>query len=200
MKFDRANTYIARSIQFNTMEKYLSQLIKDLQLATLNRWRMLPPHYYEMGMPDKWLTPPKGYNGPPFGFGHEEDPELNQGYMAQLEFEKTQAEVENYLAGNAPASMYGYFGFDSEQFPPENKLQEEQLKLLCDAICRLWAAYNYTPVFPEKTPPRRLYPILLQAMHEPRTQVNRGHIGVEFCDYEPDNCPFGSVACSCKDF
>lgn len=180
------------------MQKYLSQLINDLQAATLNRWRICPPHYYEMGMPERWLDVPKGYNGPPFGFGRDE--EEKQGYLAQLEFEKTQAEIENYIAGEAPANMYGYFGFNPEQFPPVQKFEEEELKPLCDAICRLWAAYNYTPAFPEKTPAKILYPILLNAMHEARTQVNRGHIGIEFCHYEPKDCPFGKTACSCKDF
>lgn len=182
------------------MQKYITQLIEDLQAATLNQWRIRPPHFYEMGMPERWLEPPEGYSGPPFGFGHEEDSERFKGYLGQLEIEKTQAEIENYIAGEAPANMYGYFGFAPEQFPPVEQFQEEQLKPLCDAICRLWAAYNYTAVFPQKTPARILYPILINAMHEPRTKVDRGHIGVEFCEYEPEKCPFGEEACSCKDF
>lgn len=182
------------------MKNYLSQLIIDLQSATLNQWRIAPPHYYEMGIPERWINPPEDYKGPRFGFGREEDPELKKSYMAQLDLEKTQAELENYLAGNPSVNMYGYFGFDSEQFPPESKLEDEQLKLLCDALCRLWAAYNYTPVFPKTTPPRTLYPILLQSMHEPQTQVRRGNIGIEFCNYDPEKCPFGNAHCDCKNF
>ena len=26
-----------------------------------------------------------------------------------------------------------------------------------------------------------------------------GITGVEFCDYEPENCPFGDEYCTCKD-
>lgn len=178
------------------MQKYISQLIEDLQATILNRWRIRPPHYYEMGVNERWLDPPKGYNGPPLGFGHDE--EQKEGYLAQLEFEKTQAEVENYIAGETAANMYGYFGFSPDQFPLAQKIEEKQLKLLCDTICRLWSAYNYTPVFPEKTPPQIPYPILINAMHEPRMQINRGHIGIEFCYYEPKDCPFGDAACDCK--
>lgn len=182
------------------MQNYINQLLQDLQSETLNRWRIRPPHYYEMGLPDRWLTPPEGYNGPPIGFGRDENPEKQEGYMAQLEFEKTQAEVERYITGVAPTNMFGYFGFESEQFPPAEKLEDGQIQQLCDALCRLWGAYNYTPVFPDKTPARVLYPILLEAMHEARTQVNHGHIGVEFCDYEPKDCPFGDAYCDCKHY
>ncbi len=182
------------------MKKYLSQLIKDLQSATLKKWRTQPPHYFEMGIMDKWLTPPDGYDGPPFGFGKGEGSEKRKGYLAQLKFEKTQAEIENYIAGEAPANMYNYFGFEPEQFPPVFKIKEEGLQQLCDNICRLWAAYNYTPVFPERTPANVLYPILIQAMHESKSKVTYGHIGVEFCDYNPESCPFGETVCSCKDY
>jgi len=180
------------------MKNYLLQLLQDIEDTILNQWRVRPPHFYEMGLPEKWLTPPKGYQGPPFGFGHEEDSERNKGYLAQLEFEKTQAEIEKYISGEAPANMFGYFGFEPNQFPPVEKIEDEQLKMLCDAICRLWASFNYTASFPEKTPERILYPILVNAMHEPRMYAKRGHIGVEFCDYEPENCPFGAASCSCK--
>lgn len=41
---------------------------------------------------------------------------------------------------------------------------------------------------------------LLARMGEPAMLANRGHIGIEFCDYDPEECPFGAEFCNCKDF
>lgn len=50
------------------MQKYLTQLLSDIETAILIKWRISPPHYYEMGMlAESWIEPPKGYNGPPLG-------------------------------------------------------------------------------------------------------------------------------------
>lgn len=197
----RKNEYKKKIEQIynTTMQKYLSQLIADIQAATLNRWRIRPPHFYEMGMPDQWLNPPEGYNGPPLGYGHDDNNIYHEGYMAQLEHEKVNAEIEHFLANDATSSMFDYFELEHNQFPPVDRLQDEQLQQLCDSICRLWSAYNYTPVIPEKVPARILYPILVDAMLESRTQVNRGNIGIEFCNYYPETCPFGKNNCSCAD-
>lgn len=181
------------------MQKYLTQLIKDIETTILNQWCIQPPHFYEMGMPEKWLDPPHGYAGPPFGFGHDDNETHHEGYMAQLEYEKVNAEMERFLTKDAQSNMFDIFGLEFDQFPPADRLQDEQLQQLCDTICRLWSAYNYTPVIPEKVPARILYPILVDAMLESRTQVNRGNIGIEFCHYIPEECPFGVSHCSCGD-
>lgn len=57
------------------MLPYLLQLQSDLESAILARWQQHPPHYYEMGVPGPWLTPPAGYDGPPPGFGRGEESE-----------------------------------------------------------------------------------------------------------------------------
>ena len=179
---------------------YLSQLHTDLEHAILHRWRACPPHYYQMGVPERWLDPPEGYTGPPFGFGQEEDEAMRNTYLAQLQLEKTFAEVEQYVEGRHSGTMFGHFGFDPEQFPPAERLTDEQMQALAERLCRLWAAFNYTAVFPEKTPGRVLYPLLIRRMGEPAMLAERGHIGIEFCDYEPEECPFGAEWCDCKDF
>lgn len=182
------------------MQTYLFQLHNDLENAILHRWNVCPPHYFEMGIPDRWLNPPVGYAGPPLGFGHEEDEVIKNSYLSILEFEKTIAEVESYVEEKPKINMFDHFGFEPEQFPPAEKLSDEHLDTLTTLLCRLWAAYNFTPVFPQKTPGRVMYPLLQDRMAEPAMLVTYGHIGVEFCHYEPSECPFGSEWCDCKDF
>ncbi len=182
------------------MQNYLTQLYADLEATILDRWRSCPPHYFEMGLPERWLDPPAGYAGPPFGFGHEEDEEIKNSYLATLEFEKTIAEVEKFVEEKPRITMFDHFGFVPEQFPPAEKLTDGQMESLTEPICRLWAAHNFTPVFPQKTPGRVIYPILLARMGEPAMALKRGNIGIEFCGYEPSECPFGLEWCDCKDF
>lgn len=180
------------------MTNYITQLLADLQTVTLNRWNKQPPHYFEMGMNDLWLDPPAGYKGPPFGFGHEENEEIKNTYLATLKFEATIGEVEQFVADKPRITMFDHFGFEPEQFPPAEKLTDEQLEQLKVTICRLWAAYNFTPVFPDETPGRIIYPLLLERMRKPAMVFKNGNMGIEFCDYEPEHCPFGLEWCSCK--
>lgn len=182
------------------MSPYLHHLHADLSAAILARWRLSPPHYFEMGIPERWLEPPAGYDGPPFGFGQEEAEAEKDSYLATLSFEKTLAEVEDYVAARPKITMFDHFGFEPEHFPPAERLTDEQIEALTEGICRLWAAYNFTPVFPQQAPARVVYPLLLARMGEPALVAKRGHIGLEFCQYEPDQCPFGTDYCDCKSF
>jgi hypothetical protein len=205
------------------MSPYLLHLLSDLQSAILARWRECPPHYYEMGVPERWLDPPQGYDGPPRGFGHDDDgpppglswldddaetaspappPTESEQVMANLDFERSIAEMEQWRDETPPErqDMFYHFGFEPEQFPPAERLSDEELEALTHALCRLWAAYNFTPVFPDAAPGRAVYPLLLKRMEEPTFVMQRGHIGVEFCHYEPSECPWGLEYCDCKDF
>ena len=182
------------------MLHYLSQLHADLEQTILHRWRARPPHYYEMGIPERWLDPPPGYAGPPFGFGHEEDEAMKNTYLAQLQLENTLAEVEAYTEETPRCTMFDHFGFEPEQFPPADKLTDEQLAELTEAILRLWAAHNFGATLPEKVPARVTYPLLIARMDEPAMLAEHGHIGIEFCHYEPEECPFGAEWCGCKRF
>lgn len=93
--------------------------------------------------------------------------------------------------------MFYHFGFAPEQFPPAEQLTDAELDTLATLLCRLWAAYNFTAVLPDNVPGRVAYPLLLQRMGEPTFVFTRGNLGVEFCGYEPEHCPFGQAYCSC---
>jgi hypothetical protein len=98
-------------------------------------------------------------------------------------------------------SMDDLFGIKAEQLPPDDKLTDEQVKQLTDAILELWAAYNIVADFPEVVPLRTLYNVLKDYWTNETTQyVSEGRIHLEFCHYVPEECPWGSDYCTCKEF
>jgi len=216
------------------MRKYLSQLLEDIEAVILERWKESPPHYYQMGLlAEKWLTPPKGWDGPPPGYALEEDEheESLEEFFAGLkeqdvlanpmpveeriavefkdqdpdfpydedEIEGMFEEVEEFVSGTPKKNMYYHFGLNPEQFPTVDSLTEEEAKALTVIISRLWATFNITPVYPDDAPGKIVYPILIERMKEVTFVFSQGNLGVEFCDYNPANCPFGEW-CNCKNF
>ncbi len=201
------------------MRLYIQQLTADLEAAILSRWQEHPPHYFEMGLTNEpGLTPPVGYTGPPAGFGYDDPTPLPDWMLgisdvggkeedeAEDDFdpntEKALAEMEQWRDEDAPEhqDMFYHFGFKPEQFPPAEQLTDADLDTLSALLCRLWAAYNFTAVIPDEVPGRLVYPLLLERMSKPTYVMTRGNIGVEFCGYEPEHCPFGTEWCSCKDY
>jgi len=169
------------------METYLTQLRSDLHAATLARWRRCPPHFFQAGLRDAMHQPPEGYVKKPA-------PEEMPGY-----FEASIGEMEDWLHGKPAITMFDHFGFTPDQFPPAEQLTEAQAQALVDALVRLWVAYNFLPTVPKKTPARVFYPAILARMAEPAKVMERGVNGIEFCYFNPEECPFGEANCSCKD-
>ncbi len=172
------------------MQKYVNQLLEQIEAIILKRWQHCIPHYYEAGMRGPYLEPPKGWN--------PDTPSSITKLTPTLDFQDSIQEMEHWLEGKAELSMFYHFELEEQLFPPPDRLTDEQLDQLCHALNRLWNAFNLTAVVPEEAPSRVVYPILLKRMLEPTMIMNAGHIGVEFCDYEPSQCVFKEY-CSCKD-
>ncbi|MCH7657615.1 MAG: hypothetical protein IIB05_04785 [Bacteroidetes bacterium] len=99
-----------------------------------------------------------------------------------------------------PKPMQEWFGIDKANFPPAGKLSNNELKLMVKEIIKFWNAYNFDPVLPKNLPARIAYQTLVNYFDKPVTWVSEGIIGVEFCEYDPENCPFPAEYCMCKDF
>lgn len=173
------------------MQKYLNQLLEDIEQAIWQRWITCPPHFYLSGFPDPFLTPPKGWT-------KKKDQAAKKKYMEEDSYEAMLEETETYTHQEPKDTMFYSLGFYQAQFPPVEKFDNEQLEQLVFAIHRLWAAFNFTASVPDNAPARIVYPLLLQRMSKPAHVMNNGHIGIEFCDYEPKRCPFSLAYCSCK--
>ena len=188
------------------MTHYLSQLLSDIESRIVTRWRVCPPHYWVMGVPDLFLPLPSALEGmeppdpdsmapnlPAWMFGQDDD-EMPPGTAAALE------ETERYVTEEPAVTMFDHFDLGAEVFPPANLLSDKQIGELVTALRRLWAAFNFTAVLPEKLPARVAYPVLLKRMAEPAMLMTFGHIGIEFCHYEPEECPWGLEWCTCKQY
>ncbi|MCK4699401.1 MAG: hypothetical protein KAT38_03680, partial [Bacteroidales bacterium] len=99
-----------------------------------------------------------------------------------------------------PKPMQEWFGIDKANFPPAEKLSNDELELMVKEIITLWHAYNFDPVLPKNLPARIAYQTLVSYFDKTINWVSEGVIGVEFCEYDPENCPFPSEYCMCKDF
>ncbi|MCB0534835.1 MAG: hypothetical protein H6574_24225 [Lewinellaceae bacterium] len=170
------------------METYLTHLLEDLHAITLARWRRCPPHFYQAGMRDDLHQPPEGFLEKP-------QPDALPG-----ETEAAIGEIENWLHSKPAITMFDHFGLEAEQFPPAEKLTEAQAHPLVDALVRLWVAHNFLPTLPNKAPARIFYPMMLARMAEPAMLLEHGMNGIEFCDFDPEGCPFGEAWCDCKEY
>ena len=180
------------------MEKYIQQLLSDIESIILQRWRECPPNFYQAGILDPYLVPPKGLDAPPEIPSIEDEDDDEDDYESTLE--QAFAEIAGWLKGENESSMFSKFGLTPEQFPPEKQLSDNQLEELVEAILRLWASFNFAALISQKAPARVVYPLLLNKMLKGCIVMKHGQISVEFCHYDPEDCPFGKEYCSCTEF
>ena len=171
------------------MQKYLDQLHEDIETSIRQRWRECPPHLFVAGIYDPFLIVPKGLDLP--------EPPVPRARAESIDI--ILSEIQDYINDDGRRNMYHYFDINKMSFPPVEKLNEPQLDRLVFDIFRLWAAYNYTASKPKGVPSSILYPILLKQMGIMTMLMEFGSIGIEFCSYNPDECPFGIEFCHCKE-
>lgn len=110
------------------------------------------------------------------------------------------AEIERWLEGEEPAHSFSYYcGLQKEQFPPAEKLTKVQLLQINDAFRHLLFTWNLDASIPKEIPPAKTYSLLTSVLDEKTDIVNSGFMTFEFCNYDPESCPFEQY-CSCKDF
>lgn len=95
--------------------------------------------------------------------------------------------------------MHEWFGISTDIFPNEQKLTEKQVILLVEELINLWEVYHFLPELPEKLPVRLKYKLMTGYLDEPVKWISEGMTHIEFCHYDPDECPFPEEFCICKD-
>ena len=109
-------------------------------------------------------------------------------------------EVDRIIEEEPDKPMHNIFGIDPIMFPPVERLSRNQAARLANEILDLWNKFNIDAVYPENFPKYKLYPLLVRKFSEPFLYFPMGMTGVEFCDYDAANCPFGDKYCMCKHF
>jgi len=112
--------------------------------------------------------------------------EDNEHMRGVIEYENTQEKP-----------MQEWFNISKESFPPGNKLNKKQIKLLVKEILELWKAFNFDPVLPKNLPPVLTYNILVNSFDQPVIWISHGMVAIEFCNYDTNNCPFPEEYCMC---
>jgi len=123
----------------------------------------------------------------------------NQG-TAEFDLESHFADIDRYTSGDADQVIGNILGISPEQFPPAGQLSRDQQDKVVHAFKALLQSWNLCAEFPENLPLIKQYQLLVTTLNMETTIMNYGMVHLEFCDYDPQSCPFGQGFCSCKDF
>ncbi|TVR83894.1 MAG: hypothetical protein EA412_00655 [Chitinophagaceae bacterium] len=106
--------------------------------------------------------------------------------------------VEQYIYGEGiPISTITTI--DVSLLPPEDKLTLDQKAVLAEELEKLLEVKHFALDFPENLPMHMRYPLIRKFWSEKHVEMSFGTSHIEFCQYEPDNCPYPDY-CVCKDF
>lgn len=106
-------------------------------------------------------------------------------------------EAERFVSGEIPMKKFGdTCGIQKIQFPPAEKLTENQLLQLCDSIDELMWSWFVDITLPESLPITKRYQFLVEVFDTEVMLVENGHVGIELCEYEASTCIFGEH-CMC---
>jgi len=108
-------------------------------------------------------------------------------------------EVERFVTEDPLNNLGQLCGLKREQFPPLDQLSKTQIKKIVKAFRRLLYSWNLEIVVPKKFPEVEQYDLLVGLLDQKVHIVKNGTYYIEFCSYEPKECPFG-LYCDCKDF
>jgi len=109
-------------------------------------------------------------------------------------------EIDRIIDEEPDRPLHNIFGIDPAIFPPTEKLTNVQSQLLASEILELWNAFHIEASYPENFPLNKLYPMLVEKFKKPFLYFPMGLTGIEFCNYNPEECPFGDEFCRCKEW
>ena len=89
---------------------------------------------------------------------------------------------------------------ESDSFPPGDKLNDNQIQLLIEALIALLEYHHYEAAFPDTISERTKYKLLLKVLKTNQPKVSFGIIGLEFCHYNEENCPVPGECNQCRNF
>jgi hypothetical protein len=157
------------------MKKYLAVLLSDIAEAKNNRPDFRP-------ISDDEIIP----------FELDDFWEANMEDSAESEAQKPTAAPKR--TGNIREIM----GLNREQFPPADYWTEEEAAQLVIALNDLLGHYHLAADYPPNLPPLMAYSTLVGALELYAPIMPFGEWHLEFCNYNPEECPFGEAYCGCN--
>ena len=110
------------------------------------------------------------------------------------------ADVEEYLNGpRQPLSQI--LGIEKEKLPTPERLSDEQAEVLAGEMEKLWRHFRFFPSYPEDNFPGKIrYRLMRDSWDIDQVHLSTGAIGVEFCDYDEENCPVPGYCKACEEW
>lgn len=109
------------------------------------------------------------------------------------------ADIERYVSGDYDQRISDVIGFYEEQFPPIERLNHTQMKAVADAYEQLLNSYGIALDLPNELPIEKRYQLVISTISREVYIGDSGCITLEFCHYDPTDCPLGEEYCRCKD-
>ncbi len=116
--------------------------------------------------------------------------------QAESEIEKIQEGVDKYLHHQEAPFFRNYCGLSVADFPPVEKLEEEDLRSLTEALVKMFESWNIMVDLPENLPADLGYKLSLGLLDRPMPIIERGFFGMDFCSGNPVGCEFKEY-CPC---
>ncbi len=107
--------------------------------------------------------------------------------------------ADQYINGT-PEKISKLTGIEKFQFPPVEKLDIVQTKLLLNSIDKLLLSYNLEFIFPENVTDDIKYGFIIDKWDSEHVHCSKGTVQVETCKFDDDNCPFPKHCSICEDF
>lgn len=111
------------------------------------------------------------------------------------------AEIEAFVKGGDERRVDLVMGIPQDYFPPEEKLTDEQIERIVPAFIALWNHFRFDLCFSEKINSRWKYILMRRELANDHLfmKLENSSVGLEFCSYDPDDCPLPKEFCDCRD-
>lgn len=114
-------------------------------------------------------------------------------------FRKHIEAVEEYIYGD-PKKISLITAIARNNLPLPEQLDQEQKTLLAQELENLLHHFHFVPDFPEGFPDDLKYKFLRNIWDDKHPYVKSGGSHIEFCNYDPDHCPFPDYCNTCAEF
>jgi hypothetical protein len=128
---------------------------------------------------------------------HRKEQSVKPSPQEEETFESYIAEVERYISGEGYESISSILGLEEFQFPPIERLTDEQMFKVILAFDACLASWNVCLDMPENLPIPLQYKLYLTTLSQKINPVDYGMIHLETCSYNTDNCQLGEY-CHCS--
>jgi len=98
-------------------------------------------------------------------------------------------ELEEFVEGER-RKLSEIVGLAKSALPDHKRLNDKQVNWLFDELIKMLGPWNFIPEFPDDVPGRLKYKVLRDHWDDEHVYMRFGRVNIQFCDYDPENCPF----------